>query len=158
VKNNQNSELLNPNRRVTFSNVSTIPSPVTFWDGLTGTGTFKTRPFFSQGLRFITPRGSAGRTPNLFTLDFHLGYMLRIGGPLSVNVFGDLFNVADAQRAVAVDEIWTFARADRTVDPNECGGPGTGTGTACPLGNPNWGAPLTFQDPRTLRLGIRLSW
>jgi outer membrane receptor protein involved in Fe transport len=120
-------------------------------------GTFSTRPFFSRGLRFITPRGSAGRTPDLFTLDLHLGYTLRIGGPLSVSVFGDLFNVADAQKAVIVDEIWTNARAN-TANPNECGGPGTGPGTSCPLGNPNWGGPVTFQDPRTLRLGIRLSW
>jgi hypothetical protein len=121
-------------------------------------GTFSRRPFFSSGQRFITPRGSAGRTPDLFTLDLHLGYPLRIGNALSVSLFGDLFNATDAQRAVAVEEIWTFARADRTEDPNECGGPGTGPGTACPQGNPNWGEPLTFQDPRTLRLGVRLNW
>lgn len=121
-------------------------------------GTFSRRPFFSRGQRFITPRGSAGRTPELFRLDLHLGYTLRIGSALSMSVFGDLFNVTDAQRAVSVDEIWTNARADRTADPNECGGPGTGPGTACPQGNPNWGEPVTFQDPRTLRLGVRLSF
>jgi hypothetical protein len=121
-------------------------------------GNFPLRPFFSRGQRFITPRGSAGRTPDLFTLDLHLGYTLRMGNALSVSLFGDLFNVTDSQRAVSVDEIWTFARADRTEDPNECGGPGTGPGTVCPQGNPNWGAPLTFQDPRTLRLGVRLSF
>jgi len=57
-----------------------------------------------------------------------------------------------------VDEVWTFAQAARTEDPNECGGPGTGPGTACPQGNPKWGGPLTFQDPRTVRLGTRLTW
>ncbi len=121
-------------------------------------GTFSTRPFFSRGLRFITPQGSAGRTPDLFTLDLHLGYTLRVGKDLSVSLFGDLFNVTDSQKAVRVDEVWTYARSDSTEDPNECGGPGTGPGTDCPDGNPNWGGPLTFQDPRTLRLGIRLSW
>ncbi len=121
-------------------------------------GNFTRHPVFSRGQRFITPRGSAGRTPDLFTLDLHLGYTLRIGSALSVSLFGDLFNVTDSQRAVSVDEIWTNARKDRTEDPNECGGPGTGPGTDCPQGNPNWDAPLTFQDPRTLRLGIRLSW
>jgi len=74
-----------------------------------------------------------------------------------VSLFGDLFNLFDAQKAVTVDEIWTFARKN-TSDPNECGGPGTGPGTACPQGNPNWGGPVTFQDPRTLRLGFRLSF
>jgi hypothetical protein len=121
-------------------------------------GNFPLRQFFSQGQRFITPRGSAGRTPELFTLDLHLGYTLRMGNALSVSLFGDLFNVTDSQRAVSVDEIWTFARADRTEDPSECGGPGTGPGTNCPQGNPNWGEPLTFQEPRTLRLGVRLNF
>jgi len=121
-------------------------------------GTLLPFPFFGRGQRFITPRGSAGRTPDLFTLDLHLGYTLRIGKALSLSFFGDLFNVTNSQEAVTVDEIWTNARAERTEDPNECGGPGTGPGTACPEGNPNWGGPLTFQDPRTLRLGIRLSF
>jgi outer membrane receptor protein involved in Fe transport len=112
----------------------------------------------SGGGRFITPRGSAGRTPNLFTLDLHLGYMLPIGKALSVSLIGDLFNVTNAQKAVSVDQVWTYADAGSTPDPNECGGPGTGPGTACPQGNPNWGGPVTFQDPRTLRLGIRLGW
>jgi outer membrane receptor protein involved in Fe transport len=112
----------------------------------------------SGGGRFITSRGSAGRTPNLFTLDFHLGYTLPIGKALSVSLFGDLFNVTNAQRAVGVDQVWTYAAAGSTPNPDECGGPGTGKGTDCPAGNPNWGGPVTFQDPRTLRLGIRLSW
>ena len=117
-------------------------------------GTFSRRPFLSRGQRYITPRGSAGRTPDLFTLDLHLGYTLQVGRALSVSLFGDLFNVTDSQRAVSVDEIWTNAPKDTTEDPNECGG----TDPDCPQGNPNWGEPLTFQDPRTLRLGIRLSW
>ena len=112
----------------------------------------------SFGGRFITPRGSAGRTPDLFTLDLHLGYTLRFGTALSVSLFGDLFNLTNAQKALSVDQNWTNADAPSPADPSECGGPGTGEGTDCPDGNPNWGGPLTFQDPRTLRLGIRLSW
>jgi len=111
------------------------------------------------GRRFITPRGSAGRTPDLFTVDFHLAYPIHIGkGGLTAELFADLFNVADSQKATQVDETWTNASAPITTDPNECGGPGTGPGTACPDGNPNWGGPLAFQDPRTLRFGVRLSW
>ena len=114
--------------------------------------------FGGQGQRFITPRGSAGQTPDIYTIDLHLAYSIPIGRVLSLSLFGDIFNVTDAQRAVSVDEVWTRAAAETTVDPNECGGPGTGTGTACPLGNPNWGGPLTYQDPRTMRLGIRMNW
>ena len=111
------------------------------------------------GRRLITPRGSAGRTPDLFTFDLHLAYPIHFGkGGLTAEVFADLFNVADSQKATRVDETWTNASAPKTTDPNECGGPGTGPGTACPDGNPNWGGPLAFQDPRTLRFGARLSW
>ncbi|MGH2360153.1 MAG: hypothetical protein ACRDGM_06375 [bacterium] len=45
-----------------------------------------------------------------------------------------------------------------TEDPDLCGGPGTGENTACPNGNPDSGKPLEFQELRTIRLGIRLSW
>ncbi|MEX1246712.1 MAG: TonB-dependent receptor [Thermoanaerobaculia bacterium] len=121
-------------------------------------GTLLPFPFFGRGQRFITPRGTGGRTPDLFTLDLQLGYTLPIGRNLSLSFFGDLFNVTNSQEAVTVDEVWTYAGAERTEDPKECGGPGTGPGTDCPQGNPNWGGPVTFQDPRTLRVGIRLSW
>ena len=122
-------------------------------------GTTQKSSYFGRGRRFITPRGSAGRTPDLFTLDLHLAYPVHFGkGGLTVDLFADLFNVANAQKATQVDQIWTFATAANTEDPNECGGPGTGEGTVCPDGNPNWGGPLAFQNPRTLRLGIRLSW
>jgi hypothetical protein len=63
----------------------------------------------------------------------------------------------EKEGAVTSDQIWTRAAAEATVDPNECGGPGTGPGTVCPEGNPNWGEPLTFQEPRTVRLGVRLT-
>jgi hypothetical protein len=122
-------------------------------------GSFPGRGFFGRDRRFITPRGSAGRTPDLFALDLHLAYPVHLGtGGLTVDLFADLFNVANAQTATQVDQIWTRARAAKTEDPNECGGPGTGSGTACPRGNPNWGGPVAFQDPRTTRLGVRLSW
>jgi TonB-dependent receptor-like protein len=115
--------------------------------------------FLGFGRRFVTARGSAGRTPDLFTLDLHLGYPMRFGkSGISLELFADVFNVADSQKVTLVDETWTFTEAAKTDDPHECGGPGTGDGTACPDGNPNWGGALAFQEPRTLRFGVRLSW
>ena len=114
--------------------------------------------FGGLGQRFITERGSAGRTPDIYTIDLHLSYSIPIGKVLSLSLMGDVFNLTDAQRAVAVDEIWTNAIAATTLDPNECGGPGTGPGTDCAQGNSNWGGALTFQEPRTVRLGARLTW
>lgn len=128
---------------------------------LSGTPISKRGSFLGRGgrgQRLIVERGSAGRTPDVYTIDLHLAYPLPLGRAFGLDLFADIFNVTDNQRATTVDQIWTLAAAATTVNPNECGGPGTGTGTACPQGNPNWGGPLTFQDPRTLRLGMRLSW
>lgn len=110
-------------------------------------------------LRFVTPRGTAGRTPDLFTIDFRTEYPIRLAknGPIA-SVFADVFNVADTQRPIYADQLWTFARSRTTEDPNECGGPGTGPGTDCPAGNPNWGKPILYHSPRTLRIGTRLTW
>jgi hypothetical protein len=114
---------------------------------------------FYGPFRYIAPRGSAGRTPDLITLDLHTEYPIPLAKRhLTVALFADLFNVTDAQHPIVVDQIWTFAAARTTEDPNECGGPGTGPGTSCPDGNPNWGQPILFQTPRALRIGARLSW
>jgi outer membrane receptor protein involved in Fe transport len=107
--------------------------------------------------RFVTQRGSAGRTPDIWKIDLHLEYPIKIGG-LSLSVIGDIFNVTDNEKATAVDQEWTFRRAGATTDPNECGGPGTGPGTACPSGNPNFGQASTYQSPRTIRLALKLAF
>jgi hypothetical protein len=114
---------------------------------------------FLGPVRFITPRGSAGRTPAIFRLDLHTEYPIHLKkSGLTVALFADLFNLTNEQKPIFVDEIWTNAGAVRTEDPKECGGPGSGEGTTCPDGNPNWGEPILFQDPRALRVGARLSW
>jgi hypothetical protein len=69
----------------------------------------------------------------------------------------DIFDITDQQEPTVVDQDWTFEPLTVTEDPNECGGPGTGPGTACPAGNPNFGTPTDFQRPRTLRFGLKIS-
>jgi len=81
-----------------------------------------------------------------------------LGEHVSLHLLADAFNVTNQQGTLTVDEDWTFAALTRTEDPDECGGPGTGTGGDCPEGNPLWGTPKTLQVPRTVRLGLRLSW
>ncbi len=108
--------------------------------------------------RFVGPRGSAGRTSHLWGLDLHLEYPIRLRKWVTLTLIADVFNVTNEQRTIAVDEYWTWAGADETTDPNECGGPGTGPGTDCPDGNPFWGTPTVFQSPREIRFGTKLSW
>ncbi len=113
---------------------------------------------YGSGERFIVPRGAAGRTPALQNLDLHLAYEIPLRKRWRLNLIADVFNVTNQQKPIVVDEIWTFSSAFETTDPNECGGPGTGAGTDCPEGNPEWGEPREYQSPRVVRLGIRLSW
>lgn len=109
--------------------------------------------------RFITPRGSAGRTPDLFTIDLRTEYPIRLAkSDVTISAFADVFNVTDNQRPTYLSQRWTRARSRTTEDPNECGGPGTGPGTDCPNGDPSWGQPILFHAPRSLRIGARLSW
>ena len=115
-------------------------------------------PGFPPGSRFVTPRGDAGRTPDVWFVDLRLQQPLRLRSGLDLHLLADLFNVTNQQSAMGVDEIWTFNVMERTLDPGECGGPGTGPGTDCPLGNSLWGTATHFQRPRTLRVGVKLSW
>lgn len=108
--------------------------------------------------RFIGDRGSAGETDDVWNIDTHIEYPIGFGGDLELKLIADIFNITDEANATAVNQQWTTRRALETTDPNECGGPGTGAGTACPLGQPLWGTPTAYQTPRTIRLGVKLSW
>ncbi|MEM7480718.1 MAG: TonB-dependent receptor [Acidobacteriota bacterium] len=115
-------------------------------------------PIYGTSERFVTPRGSFGRTPDVWNLDLHVEYPIEFGNGVELKLIGDIFNVTDEQEATTVDQDWTFERLTATPTPPDCGGPGTGRGTACPNGNPNFGTPTTFQAPRTVRFGVKLAF
>ena len=104
--------------------------------------------------RFIGDRGSFGRTPNIWHLDLHLEYPIKLGPASELRIIADGFNVANQQKASTVDNEWTLQRAAETTDVNECGG----TAPNCPNANKNFGLATAFQDPRALRLGVKISW
>ncbi|MEM7483291.1 MAG: TonB-dependent receptor [Acidobacteriota bacterium] len=115
-------------------------------------------PVYGNSERFVTPRGSFGTTPDVWNLDLHVEYPITLSSGLDLKLVGDVFNVTDQQEATQVDEDWTFAPLTQTPTPPDCGGPGTGPNTSCPNGNPQFGQATQFQAPRTLRLGVKLSW
>ncbi len=78
---------------------------------------------------------------------------------MTATLIADLFNVTNTRTETAVDQTWTFGAPNpEENDPATCGGPGTGTPENCPAGNPNFGQPISFQQPFRARLGVRLSW
>jgi hypothetical protein len=91
---------------------------------------------------FLSPRGSEGRSPNIYEIDAHLDYGLGIG-PVTIHVLADVFNLLNRQQALEIDQIWAFQQSD-----NESPVPT----------NTHYGQPNTFQQPRTLRLGLRVSF
>jgi outer membrane receptor protein involved in Fe transport len=96
--------------------------------------------------RFVTPRGSAGRTPDVWNLDLHLQYPISFGSGMDLQLIADVFNVTDESEVTTVDQTWTTARLDETPNPPD------------PQTNPLWGTPTAYQSPRTIRLGARLSF
>ena len=91
---------------------------------------------------FITQRGSEGRTPNTYDVDAHLDYALLIQ-PVTIHVLVDVFNFLNRQQALTVDQVWA-------LDQNDNNSP-------VPT-NTHYGKPNTWQQPRTLRLGLRVSF
>ncbi len=91
---------------------------------------------------FLSTRGAEGRTPTIYEADLHLGYPLVIG-PATINILVDVFNLLDKQEAIAVDNRYSFEEADNSKP--------TPTNSRYLKGR-------LFQDPRTVRLGLRVSF
>ena len=127
-----------------------------FAEYLTGTPISKlgASTVYGRRERFIGNRGDFGRTPSLWHIDLHLEYPLRLSGRSELRFIADAFNVTNQAEAVAVDQEWTFLQLPATLDVNECGG----TQPDCARANRTYGLPTAFQDPRALRLGVKLSW
>ncbi|MEM7051946.1 MAG: TonB-dependent receptor [Acidobacteriota bacterium] len=103
-------------------------------------------PVYGTSERFVTPRGSFGRTPDRWNVDLHLQYPIEFGNGTELKIIADIFNVTDEQEATTVDQDWTFARLTATPNPPD------------PQGNPNFGTPTSFQSPRTVRIGVKLAF
>ena len=91
---------------------------------------------------FINQRGSDGRSPDTYEIDMHLDYGLGIG-PVTVHFLADVFNLLNKQQISEVDQVWAFDQASNDSP--------TPTNTHYGLAN-------TWQQPRTLRLGMRVSF
>jgi outer membrane receptor protein involved in Fe transport len=104
--------------------------------------------------RFIGDRGGFGRTPPLWYVDVHLEYPMKLSSRFGLRLLVDAFNVTNQKAAVRVDQEWTLNALAGTLDVDECGG----TDPSCPGANRTYGLATAFQDPRTLRFGVKLGW
>jgi outer membrane receptor protein involved in Fe transport len=109
--------------------------------------------------RFVEPRGTFGRTSDIWNLDLHVEYPIQFGNGQELKLIADIFNITDEQEPTTVDQEWTFASDDDPDTPiNEatCGGPDAVV--ECGDANRQFGTATNYQDPRTLRLGVKFSF
>jgi Carboxypeptidase regulatory-like domain/TonB dependent receptor-like, beta-barrel/TonB-dependent Receptor Plug Domain len=91
---------------------------------------------------FVNTRGTDGRTPDTYEVDMHLDYALTIR-PVTIHILADLFNTLNRQQISTVDQTWALDQADNN-NPTPT--------------NDHYGLANTWQQPRTLRLGLRVSF
>ncbi|WNG51188.1 TonB-dependent receptor [Archangium minus] len=114
---------------------------------------------YGTGASFILPRGSGGRLPWVHNVDAHVGLNYKLGRGLIGTVTLDSFNLFNFQAVTSVDQNYTFDNVDPLV-----GGTAADLKTvknrngAAPALNPNYQKPLTYQTPRSIRIGARLSF
>jgi hypothetical protein len=135
-------------------------------------------PIYGAGQTYILPRGSAGRTPWLTSLDLRARVDWLISRSSTFTLSVDVFNVLNAQEPVAVDQNYTYD----SVQPVVGGGCRTRSGAegAYPLAsaaadcpdlrylrttdhrpvtpNPNFGRAIQYQAPRAVRFGMAISF
>ncbi len=97
---------------------------------------------YSQAELFLSPRGTAGHTPDLYEMDLQADYGLQLG-PVTVHVLASLFNVLNRQQTIQVDQRWALIQENNDLPYPT---------------NDSYGQGTQWQQPRTLRLGLRVSF
>jgi hypothetical protein len=115
---------------------------------------------YGNGVIFLLPRGSQGRTPNYWTLDLHADYVLpllnRRSNALSVIV--DIFNAANNHQVLSVDENYMYIGMpgyDQWIADENLGRYGNPRYNANLPRSPYYKTPLVYQPPRFIQAGVK---
>lgn len=118
---------------------------------------------YGPGQVYILPRGAAGRIPWVHEIDGRLAITQRLGKDQELTLSVDAFNLFNFQSAVAVDENYTFSGVLPIVGGTKGDLPGNlRNENLTPFKdserNLNFLQPTTYQPPRTIRVGVKLSF
>jgi len=109
---------------------------------------------------YLSKRGAYGRTDAEYEMDVHLGYPIKLGG-MDLNILLDVFNLLDRQGETSRDQRFNLDQnidvIDYTTGEFRPLQPGSTKCTASGC-NPNFDKANIFQDPRSIRLGVRLTF
>jgi len=116
-------------------------------------------PTYGRREVFILPRGSGGRTPFVTSFDFHVLYRRQLSRLFGFEAYADVFNLFNQQEITNVDDEYTASR----VSPIQNGTIADlvnlkTTAGVQPLLNPNYARATQYQQPLSMRLGLRLSF
>jgi hypothetical protein len=106
---------------------------------------------------FVTPRGTEGRLPWDYEVSAALSYGLKFSS-VTVTLFAQGFNLINQQNVIGVDQNCTV------LPPNNENASGPGSVTDCSVAtnpgsaNPSFTKVIWRGNPRTLRLGARVSF
>jgi hypothetical protein len=135
-------------------------------------------PVYGTGEAFILPRGSAGRTPFVTSVDLRGALEYALAPRYILRFTLDVFNLLNQQQALAVDQNYTFDNVLPIVngqcskrDAASAGDPSGAALADCPdlkylrttdgrpvTLNRNFGRPTQYQPPLSVRFGLALSF
>lgn len=95
------------------------------------------------GARFLSPRGSAGRTPAIWDLNARLKYDLDFISNWQTKLILDIFHIASQRKAVDIDQVRYFG-TDENGNPI--------------YPNPTYGEAYSYQPSMSMRLGMEVSF
>jgi len=111
---------------------------------------------------FVLPRGSAGRLPWLHRLDTRLAVTYKLTKTLTASAGVDVFNLFNFQAPTAYDEEYTFVAVRPLQNGTREQLPELRRADGEPLApedlNKNFGKPIAYQLPRSIRLSARLAF
>ena len=91
-------------------------------------------------------RGTKGRTPATFPLDFHADYTVKLGERKRLKFGADMFNLFNQKRALYLDQNLEVAPGSKDADYNK------------PLGIFLGNQPNAYQSPFISRLAVRFEF
>lgn len=95
------------------------------------------------GAGFLSPRGSAGRTPAIWDLNARLMYELDFISDWQTRLILDVFHIASQRKAVDIDQVSYFGTDENGNPVNP---------------NPNYGEAYRYQPSMSMRLGMEVSF
>lgn len=119
-------------------------------DPITYTGL---HPLYGAGEVYLLPRGSAGRTPWISSVDLRFAYSFNFDRDRALTLSLDIFNLLNLQRPTRVDQNYTFS----AINPILSGSPADLANSGA-VPNPNFKYPTAYQPPRDVRLGARFTF